>query len=208
MSINKRLRLIAGPNGSGKTTLTDELRQTYNLPLGEYTNPDEIEKTLDISAPITRSKQAQSISKQQRQKWLEQGISHCYESVMSHHSHLEYMQQANNKSFRSYLYYVCIKDPYINVSRVNERVLSGGHPVPIEKIVNRYYRSLAQLFDMSQLCRRAYFFDNTVNLESFAEITPDAVLVLDLPKYYRLEPLWFRENLLLKWPKEKIKILR
>lgn len=50
-----RLKLIAGPNGSGKTTLTDELRQKYDVPLGQYTNPDEIEKSLLIDDPIKRS---------------------------------------------------------------------------------------------------------------------------------------------------------
>jgi len=41
-----RLRLIAGPNGSGKTTLTDKLREEFDVPLGQYTNPDEIELSL------------------------------------------------------------------------------------------------------------------------------------------------------------------
>lgn len=90
-----RLKLIAGPNGSGKTTLTDELRQKYDVPLGQYTNPDEIEKSLLIDDPIKRSQQAQLISKDLRQSWLEKKISHSYESVMSHHSHLDYIAQAN-----------------------------------------------------------------------------------------------------------------
>ncbi|WP_283709650.1 zeta toxin family protein [Pseudoalteromonas prydzensis] len=167
-----RLKLIAGPNGSGKTTLTDELRQKYDVPLGQYTNPDEIEKSLLIDDPIKRSQQAQLISKDLRQSWLEKKISHSYESVMSHHSHLDYIAQANELGFQSYLYYVCINDPEINLGRVDERVISGGHPVPPDKILSRYQRSLEQLYDMTKLCHRAYFFDNSNQLTPFAEVTP------------------------------------
>ena len=68
-----RLRLIAGPNGSGKTTLTDELRHKYDVPLGQYVNPDEIELTLREHEPDPqeRSKLAQVIAKGQREMWLE-----------------------------------------------------------------------------------------------------------------------------------------
>lgn len=44
------LRLVAGPNGSGKTTLTKELRETYAVPLGQYLNPDDIAKHIDLPA--------------------------------------------------------------------------------------------------------------------------------------------------------------
>lgn len=89
--------------------MTDELRTTYHVPLGQYTNPDEIEKTLTISHPLERSRQTQFISKQQKQDWLEQGVSHSYESVMRHENHLGYMRQAKLTGFKIYLYYVCIK---------------------------------------------------------------------------------------------------
>lgn len=96
------LRLIAGPNGSGKTTLTDQLRQKYDVPLGQYTNPDDIEKSLvdAIEDKKERSRLAQKISKDQRNGWLISNISHSYESVMSHHSHLEYIEEANKRALK------------------------------------------------------------------------------------------------------------
>lgn len=108
-----RLRLIAGPNGSGKTTLTDMLRGQFEVPLGQYTNPDEIELSLAnaINCKLERSKLAQTISKDQRERWLKSGISHSYESVMSHESHLDYIHRANTSGFKTYLYYVCLAHP-------------------------------------------------------------------------------------------------
>ena len=204
------LRLIAGPNGSGKTTLTDELRQVYDVPLGQYTNPDEIEKSLVgvIASPLERSKLAQKISKDQREKWLFDNISHSYESVMSHPSHLDYIKKANTQGFKTYLYYVCISDPTINIDRVDERVFSGGHPVPEDKVVARYKRSLEQLYDMASICRRVYFFDNTDMLTSFAEIIPTGFLQIKEKLYYKVEPLWFRDSILKKWDKTKVRIIR
>lgn len=204
------LRLIAGPNGSGKTTLTDELRHTYDVPLGQYTNPDDIEKSLVgiIEDDLKRSKIAQKISKDQREKWLLECISHSYESVMSHESHLEYIQKANELGFKTYLYYVCINDPEINTERVNERVISGGHNVPKEKIISRYNRSLKQLFEMASLCRRVYFFDNTDLLVPFAEVNSNGYLDIKEKLYYQVEPYWFREHVLKKWEKSKIRLIR
>ncbi|GAW96470.1 MULTISPECIES: zeta toxin family protein [Colwellia] len=204
------LRLIAGPNGSGKTTLTDELRQRFEVPLGQYTNPDEIEKSLVdiIEDKLSRSRIAQKISKDQREKWLIDGISHSYESVMSHESHLDFIRKANQRGFKTYLYYVCINDPEINCDRVDERVISGGHPVPKEKILSRYQRSLEQLCEMALLCRRVYFFDNTDKLTSFAEININGYLDIKEKLYYELEPHWFREHVLMKWDKSKVRIIR
>lgn len=205
-----RLRLIAGPNGSGKTTLTNELRNRYDVPLGYYVNPDEIEINLhDIeSDPIKRSLLAQKLATRYRQSWLDKKESHSYESVMSHVSHLDYIKQANLLGFKTYLYYVCIADPEINIDRVDERVKLGGHPVPIEKIKGRYKRSLAQLYDMAKHCHRAYFFDNTDLLVPIAEITPKGMLDVKEKEYNEVKPVWFRDNLLIKWDKNKRRILR
>ncbi|GAA0342923.1 zeta toxin family protein [Bowmanella denitrificans] len=205
-----RLRLIAGPNGSGKTTLTNELRQKYDVPLGQYVNPDEIELTLHEYEPdpLKRSKLAQKIATEQRQMWLTSGVSHSYESVMSHASHLDYIQEANRRGYKSYLYYVCIADPDINVERVDERVALGGHPVPKEKIRSRYSRSLSQLFDMARQCHRVYFFDNTDMLVPIAEVNPNSFLDVKEEAYNRVKPKWFRESVLLKWDKQKVRILR
>jgi predicted ABC-type ATPase len=205
-----RLRLIAGPNGSGKTTLANELRHKYEIPLGQYVNPDEIELTLHEHAPAPqkRSQLAQTIATGQREQWLQMLVSHSYESVMSHPNHLEYIKKANLPGFKCYLYYVCIADPDINVDRVDERVQLGGHPVPIEKIRSRYVNSLKQLYEMSMQCHRVYFFDNTDLLLPFVEVNSNGFLDIKDKEYNQVKPAWFREHVLLKWNKDKIRILR
>ncbi|MDJ0840027.1 MAG: zeta toxin family protein [Acidobacteriota bacterium] len=200
--------MIAGPNGSGKTTLTDQLRKEYKVPLGQYINPDDIDQVLkSVSDPLKRSRLAQEVSTGLRRMWLLDGVSLSYESVMSHPSHLDFIREANGLGYKTYLYYICTNDSDVNLERVAERVISGGHPVPKEKVLSRYKKSLNQLCEMAKLCRRTYFFDNTNELTSFAEVNPNGFLDIQIENYYKLEPWWFREHVLMKWDKEKIRII-
>jgi predicted ABC-type ATPase len=156
-----RLRLVAGPNGSGKSTFTDKILQQY-VNLGIYVNPDEIAKRLQ-GDDFTRAKEAQQAAIEQREQLLLNGKSMTYESVMSHHSHLKFLQSAKNIGYRTYLYFIGSEDPDINKDRVKNREKLGGHSVPEEKIVPRYKRTMNQLFDACLLVNRAYIFDNSLN---------------------------------------------
>jgi hypothetical protein len=53
-----------------------------------------------------------------RQMFLEQKASFTLETVMSHHSKVELLMQAQTLGYRTYLYFVATDDPAINISRV------------------------------------------------------------------------------------------
>lgn len=72
---------------------------------------------------------------------IESGQSFTFETVMSSPDKLAVLQRAKDAGFRIYLYYVATEDPSINVERVQLRMQSGGHSVPTDKIIERYYRS-------------------------------------------------------------------
>jgi predicted ABC-type ATPase len=61
------------------------------------------------------------------------------------------------------LFFIGTNDPRINAARVAGRVMEGGHTVPIEKIVARYVRSMANLSPSIALADRAYVYDNSVD---------------------------------------------
>ena len=100
---------------------------------------------------------------------------------------------------RTYLYFVATADPEINISRVAYRVKTGGHPVPKEKIVQRYYRSLDYLMDAITYSNRAYIFDNSTDDDFdsvlLAEITDDLELELKVDTV----PRWFKTAVLDKF---------
>lgn len=84
-----------------------------------------------------------------------------FETVMSHPSKLDFLREAREAGYRTYLYFVATADPAINIARVAVRVAKGGHPVAKDKIVERYRRSLALLRPALKLTDRAYIFDNS-----------------------------------------------
>jgi len=135
-----------------------------------------------------------------RQKLLETGVTFTYETVMSHRSKVDFLRLAQEKGFRTYLYYVATEDPDINISRVESRVARGGHNVSRDKIIDRYYRSLDLLADAVQYANRAYIFDNSSPEKVWvAEVTDNAILIL---KTDRL-PHWFVMSLWNKFGPEE-----
>lgn len=207
-----RIRLIAGPNGSGKTTLFSTLQEHKDVHFGQYINPDDVAMTLEQYeidgkkiCSAERSKMSQVICTGLRERYLQLKLSMTYESVMSHKSHLEYIQRGRDAGFKTYLYYVCINDPLVNIARVKERVSSGGHNVPQEKIISRYNNSLSHLYDMSVLCDRVYYFDNSNEQELFAEKSENNLLKIKVDKYNKIQPVWFQDHVLSKWDQTKIR---
>ena len=156
-----RLRLVAGPNGAGKSTFTEDILQKH-VSLGLYINPDEIAKTLE-GDELSCAKEAQQIAIEQREQLLLESQSITYESVMSHPSHTMFLKRAKAAGYRTYLYFIGVENPSINIDRVKNREKLGGHGVPEEKIGPRYKRTMEQLFEACLLVNRAYVFDNSLN---------------------------------------------
>jgi hypothetical protein len=77
-----------------------------------------------------------------RQKLIHNSKSFTFETVMSFPDKIDLLRKAQSRGYRTYLYYVATDDPSINISRVHHRVSVGGHTVPEDRIISRYYRSL------------------------------------------------------------------
>jgi len=96
-----------------------------------------------------------------RRKLLEKRMSFTFETVMSSPDKIELLQAAQQLGYRTYLYYIATDDVSININRVKQRVMAGGHDVPQDKIVSRYQRSLKLLPQAIKATNRAYIFDNS-----------------------------------------------
>lgn len=123
-----------------------------------------------------------------RQRLLDQKQSFTFETVMSHESKVEFMREAQQRGYRTYLYFVATEDPKININRVAIRVEEDGHDVDTDKIIKRYYKTLDLLPSAVAASNRAYIFDNSAEESVWlAEITNGTSLE------YRTEdiPEWF-----------------
>ena len=138
-----------------------------------------------------------------RLEFLRLKISFTFETVMSHISKVEFLQEAKRQGFKTYLYYVSTVDPMINIARVKYRVSVGGHPVPEQKIVERYYRSMDLLMQAVDASDRTYLFDNSSNGEKAAFIAEiQSAETLKMNSELQQLPWWFAEKVLKNFVEE------
>ena len=152
-NLNKQPEVVvfAGPNGSGKSTFTELLK-----PPMDYINADEIKKQLKCD-----DLQAAQLAEQQRERCLEQNREFCFETVMSTERNLNLLKRAKAKGYFIRCYYVLTVDPMINVARVRERVSTGGHGVPEDKIIARYDRAMSLVKDVVEVSDICHIYDNS-----------------------------------------------
>lgn len=158
------LVIVGGPNGSGKTTITEQLvRHESWLDGCEYINPDNIAEELfgGWNNPKSSLKAAQ-YCEDLRERLLSERKSLAFETVMSAHDKFDFVYRAKEAGYFVRLFFVCTDDPSINGARVTRRVMQGGHTVPIDKIINRYYKSIGNAVALAPIVDRAYFYDNSV----------------------------------------------
>lgn len=158
------LCVIAEPNGSGKTLTTDQLLSNEWSEGCAYINPDNIAQYLfgDWNSPKAVLKAAQEATRQ-RYICLERGKDFVFETVLSTDEKLDFLRQAHDRGFFIRLFFVCTESPEINIRRITQRFLNGGHEVPISKTISRYYKSIANAIEAIAFVDRAYIYDNSVD---------------------------------------------
>ncbi len=157
------LLVIAGPNGAGKTTITARLRAEHWSEGVEYLNPDEIARDRfgDWNAPGA-VKRAADWAQARREELLAGGKGIAFETVFSAPDKVDFMRRALDAGYFLRVFFIGTSDPRINAARVAGRVMEGGHTVPLEKIVSRYSKSMANLAVAIALADRVYVYDNSV----------------------------------------------
>ena len=135
--------VVAGPNASGKSTYIANL-YAQNLLHYPYINADIIQKfeLADIQNEEERNVKGMRLAMQRVEEAIQNKTSFVYETVLSHPSKLDLVQKAKENGFTIKTIFVFTNHPSINIQRLKTRVASGGHDVPEEKVVQRYYRSL------------------------------------------------------------------
>jgi predicted ABC-type ATPase len=158
-----KLLIIAGPNGTGKTTVTGKILKHEWVEGCEYINPDFIaqDKFGDWNSQEMVLKAAQ-FAEQCRENCLEYHKGLIFETVLSAPDKIDFIQRAKQQNYFIRLFFIGTDNPQINASRVTQRVMQGGHDVPIQKIISRYYKSIANCSLLSKIVDRLYVYDNSI----------------------------------------------
>lgn len=141
---NKLLYIIAGANGSGKSTLAEVLLKEKNL---EFLNADEIAKEICPDAIDSVPISAGKLYFKRLNKYFQNNKSFAVESTLSGNNIVRIIKKAKQQNYKIILIYSFLKNCAICIERVKKRVENGGHNVPDEDIIRRYYKSVVKFWD-------------------------------------------------------------
>jgi predicted ABC-type ATPase len=160
------LIIIAGPNGSGKTSVTKRFLHHEWAEGTIYINPDEVANEMfgDWNSREAVLKAA-NFCAEWREKCLIEQKSFVFETVMSAIDKVDFIARAKKEGFFIRLFFISTANPKINASRIADRVMKGGHDVPISKIISRYYKAIENCKTVSSIVDRLYVYDNSVDGE-------------------------------------------
>lgn len=104
-------------------------------------------------------KEAAEWAQGRREELLVAGKGIAFETVFSAPDKIDFMRRALDLGYFVRVFFVGTSDPTINAARVAGRIMAGGHTVPLEKIVSRYFKSMANLPIVVRLANRVYVYD-------------------------------------------------
>ncbi len=187
------LIVIAGPNGSGKTSVTSKILVHEWMEDSVYINPDIVaqERFGDWNSKEAIM-QAVKYCEDWRERCLTERKSLIFETVLSAQDKIDYIERAKKAGFFVRLFFVCTESPKINASRIAQRVMKGGHDVPITKIISRYQKSISNCKYLATKVDRTYLYDNSIdNAEQQLLLRlSDGVII---KKYVERFPEWARQ---------------
>lgn len=141
----KKLYIIAGPNGAGKTTASlTMLPEIWKC--REFVNADEIAKGLSPFNPESVAIEAGRLMLKRISQLLEGDESFSIETTLSTKSYARLVEKAHEKGFCVQLLFFWLPKPEIAIERVKQRVLEGGHSIPEDVILRRFYAGIDNLF--------------------------------------------------------------
>lgn len=190
---------LVGPNGSGKSSIINLLgirnieigderyigRTVFNPASGEMllplVNPDEIAKAVKRQNPDCDWDAANSAAfetaNEIRQLLSEARVDFGFETVGSHPSKIEFLNCLKDAGYFVAIVFVTTKDVAINIRRVKQRHVSGGHDVPTDKVVARYERTMCLLPRYLEIADFMAIYDNSEDREPDDGIGPELLLL-------------------------------
>lgn len=141
----KHLYIISGPNGAGKTTASYSVLPKI-LHCREFVNADEIARGLSPFNPESVAIEAGRLMLSRIADLLHLNESFSIETTLATRSYFRLIEQAHRQGYQVTLLYFWLKSPEQAIERVAERVSKGGHNIPRDIIVRRYYEGIENLF--------------------------------------------------------------
>lgn len=185
-----KLYIVSGCNGSGKTTASYTLLPEM-LECAQFVNSDEFAKGLSPYEPEKVPLQASRYMLMKIQYLFRKKKDFGIETTLATRTLLKMVRKAQAEGYFVTVIYFWLDSPERAMERVKARVEKGGHNIPVETIIRRYYVGLDYLFnDYMKICDRWILADNSqppfkVVAEGFRET--GEVIVRDAATFERIK---------------------
>lgn len=129
-----------------------------------YISPDEVVKDSKYSAIADeeqRYRTAMTDCKDIRNQIISLGFDLVFETVFSTPEKMDFLLMAKSAGYDINVIFVSTENPQINIQRVANRVLQGGHDVPPEKVISRYDRCMEYLYSIFEIADYMSVYDNS-----------------------------------------------
>ncbi len=127
----------------------------------EFVNADEVAKGLSPFNPESVAIEAEKMMLKRISKLLDERKIFAIETTLAARSYAKLVEQAKSIGYQVILLFFWLSSPEMAIERVAERVREGGHNIPTETIVRRYWLGLQNFFTIfSPMVDSWMFFDN------------------------------------------------
>lgn len=172
------LYVLAGVNGAGKSSIGGYLLERDGL---TWFNPDTFAREFKAETGC-RQESANAHAWQEGMRRLDaaiaNGLNHAFETTLGGKTVAAKILAAT-KTHDVLIWFCGLLAPELHIARVKARVAAGGHPIPEQKIRDRY--PLAQLNLIKLMPHVAYIkvYDNSTEAAADGTV-PDPLLVLEM----------------------------
>lgn len=165
--------IIAGPNGAGKTTFAREFLPYY-ADCKNFINADLIAQGVSPFSPSTAAFRAGRLMLDEIARCARRGADFGFETTLSGYSHLKLGRDLKKVGYQLRIFYLWVPTVELALSRVEERVLKGGHDVPESVVRRRFGRSIKNfLAHYSHLADTWTLFNNSGRTPSIMAYVAD-----------------------------------
>ena len=151
---------------------------------GGYVNPDEAAARIRSAQPHLSETEANSLAWHQGKRLLQRAIAErlnfAFETTLGGNTIPALLTSALSAGLQVRVWYVGLNSVALHIARVRARVRKGGHPIPEQKIRERYDRSRFNLIRLMPRLTELVIFDNSSEADPSAGKRPEPKLLLHM----------------------------
>jgi predicted ABC-type ATPase len=173
--------VLAGTNGAGKSSIAGAVFLAKGT---DYFNPDDAAARIRRAMPHVSEAEANSQAWNQGTRLLQRSIAErlnfAFETTLGGNTIPALLTSALSGGLEVRVWYIGLLNVELHIARVKARVEKGGHPIPGEKISERFDRSRLNLIRLLPRLTELLVYDNTSEADPDVGERPEPKFLLHM----------------------------